>query len=91
MTTTQHGYLHSIYGEDMDGSSRSFEWIEDVPQEGDENEAGWFAMCEVQPEAGWLGPFKTEAEAIYAATTEDGMMKAIYGDDPMGDHMGRNN
>lgn len=91
MTRTKFGYRHGHYGPDMDGSYTTFEWIEDKPMDDDpQTQAGWFAMCEIEPEAGWLGPFETEAEAIHAATTEEGFVAVMYGDDPMGDWMGHN-
>lgn len=109
MTRTKYGYLHSHFGPDMDGCSRTFEWVADEPQSfgmtaeqlaeyhahyGTTEEPGWFAMCEVEPEAGWVGPFATEAEAIRVATDEDALhswhIESCYGDDPMGDHHGRN-
>lgn len=108
MTRTQFGHLHVHYGPDMDGSNRTFEWIEDKPQlfgmteeqfaeyqdHNGSEEPGWFAMCEVEPEAGWVGPFPTEAEAVAAATNEDifwaWQVDVAHGDDPMGAHMGRN-
>lgn len=84
MARTKYGYLHSHFGPDMDGCSRSFTWVENVrPEEDDSYElrAGWFAMCEVEPDAGWVGPFPTEAEAIRVATTEEGFESFMYGDD----------
>lgn len=76
------GYLHSHYGQDMDGSNRAFEWIESYPMPDDtQPQAGWFAMCEIEPEAGWLGPFETEEAAIHAATTEEGFLAAVYGEE----------
>lgn len=85
MTKTKFGFLHAHYGPDMDGSLRTFEWIESEPQSfglSDEDAAsyaevygeevaGWFAMCEVEPDAGWVGPFETEEEAVKVATDED--------------------
>lgn len=82
---TKFGYLHVDYGPDMDGSSRTFEWIEDTPQTMDmsdedwqdyqkeygEEKPGWFAKCVVEPEAGWIGPFPTEEEAIMVSTNEN--------------------
>lgn len=92
MTKTTFGYRHSFYGPDMDGCNELFEWIEDRPMKDDPqpDEPGWFAECEIEPGVGWLGPYKTEEEAIRAATTEEGFMEYQYGDDPMGDHHGRN-
>ena len=71
---TKFGYLHVHYGPDMDGSSRTFEWIEDTPQTmdmSDEEKPGWFAKCVVEPEAGWIGPFPTEEEAIRVSTNKN--------------------
>lgn len=91
MTKTRYGYLHNHYGLDMDGTSTTFEWVADEPMKDDhEYLAGWYAKCEVEPEAGWIGPFSTESEAIAAATGRDSFDSWQYGDDPMGDHMGRN-
>lgn len=91
MASTKHGYRHMYCGKDMDGTDAEFEWIELSPHKDDpEPVAGWFALCEIEPEAGWLGPFDTEEAAVHAATTEEGLMHALYGDDPMGDHQGRN-
>ena len=104
MTRTAHGFLHAQYGKDMDGTGKTFEWIEDRPQtfgmseaelaayqaENGEEIAGWFAMCEVEPEAGWVGPFSTEAEAIHAATNEDALFAFLHAQDVMGMHMGEN-
>lgn len=104
MTRTAHGFLHAQYGKDMDGTGKTFEWIEDRPQsfgmsaeqlaeyhaENGEEIAGWFAMCEVEPEAGWIGPFATEAEAIHAATDEDALFAFLHAQDVMGMHMGEN-
>lgn len=87
----RYGYLHTFYGPDMDGSLRAFEWVASDPMPGDPRpEAGWFCRCVVEPEAGWLGPFATAEDAVHAATTEEGFITAYYGDDPMGDHHGRN-
>ena len=88
MTKTKYGYLHLHYGPDMDGCSRSFTWVEDVrPADFDDLplQPGWFAMCEVEPDAGWVGPFATEAEAIRVATDEDALHAwhiGQMGDDP---------
>lgn len=91
MASTSYGYLHGAPAQDMDGSSKTFEWFEAYPQEGNpQPQAGWFCYCEVEPEAGWLGPFDTEAEAINAATTEEGFMNYQHGPDPMGDWHGAN-
>ena len=71
-TKTKFGYRHCHYGPDMDGSSRDFEWISSERSGSAPNDnAGWFALCVVEPEAGWLGPYLTEAEAIDAATDPD--------------------
>ena len=90
MARTNYGYLHSHYGPDMDGCSRSFERVEDRPMDGDPNPAGWFAMCEIEPDVGWIGPFDTEEVAILAATSEKDFVAYQYGEDPLGDHHGRN-
>ena len=96
MTKTKFGYLHSFYGPDMDGTKRIFEWVDDAPmpnepgEDVEELEAGWFAECEIHPEAGWIGSFETELEAINVATNEDRFTTYVYGDDPMGDHHGSN-
>ena len=80
MTRTAYGFLHVASGKDMDGSNRTFEWIEAEPQKFDmtdaefeayEEKAGWFAMCEV----GWIGPMETQEEAIELATNEDKLHK----------------
>lgn len=108
MTVTKYGYLHTHYGPDMDGSNRVFEWVADEPQTRGmteeqwreyqehygEERPGWWAKCEVEPDAGWIGPFETEEEAVETATDEsvywNWHVDVCYGDDPMGDHMGRN-
>lgn len=93
MARTKYGYLHIYYGRDMDGSSRTFSWVRDEPQSfgmtaeqlaeyhahyGTTEEPGWFALCEIEPEAGWIGPFETVDEATAAATTEDGFASYMY-------------
>jgi hypothetical protein len=107
MVKTKFGYLHVHYGPDMDGANRTFEWVGSEPQsfglldedaasyaaEYGEEVAGWFAMCEVEPDAGWVGPFETEKEAVRVATDEDALHAwevSSMGDDPMGDWHGRN-
>lgn len=83
MTTAKYGYLHSHYGPDMDGSNRAFSWVEDVrPENDDEYELrpGWFAMCEVEPDAGWIGPFDTLAEAVRVSTDEGALVEWMYED-----------
>ena len=91
MTKTAYGFLHGHYGPDMDGSSRTFEWIADeAPEDLPGTTAGWWAFCQIEPEAGWVGPFETEVEAISTATSEEAFNAWQYGDDPMGDWMGEN-
>lgn len=84
MTRTAYGYLHVQEGKDMDGSNRTFQWIEENPQKcgmTDEEfkeygeKPGWFAMCEVEPEAGWIGPFDKETDAVKAATDEQALFQ----------------
>lgn len=102
-TRTKFGYLHGHYGPDMDGSSRTFEWIEDGPPPADpeydaamgEPKPGWFAMYQVERDCGWCGPFETEAEAIEVATNDGAFWRwmtppAQMDDDSMGDLHGRN-
>jgi hypothetical protein len=90
MAITKFGYLHCHYGPDMDGSSRTFEWVEARPMDGapEDEVPGWFAMCEVEPEAGWIGPFGTEAEAVTAATTKKGFLGWMYDQSVLGDPLG---
>ena len=79
MTRTAYGFLHVESGKDMDGSNHTFCWVEKTPQKFDMNDEqfeeydekpGWFAMCEIEPEAGWIGPFEKETDAVKAATDE---------------------
>lgn len=94
MVKAKYGFYHSNYGPDMDGSNELFEWVEDKPMKDDPEPCqGWFAMCEVEPDAGLIGPFDTEAEATKAATNEEDFLNWMYsqmGEDPLGDHHGRN-
>lgn len=87
MTRLAYGYMRVHEGKDMDGSNRTFEWIEAEPQKfedqpaNEEEKAGWFALCEVEPEMGWIGPFDSEAEAVEAATNEAALDKWMQPDD----------
>lgn len=96
MTKTRYGYMCGFGYQDYDGSFATAEYIEPVDsgKEPDPNRCpdslGWYADCEVEPEAGWVGPFATEAEAIKCATDENTFWNYIHRDDHMGAHMGRN-
>jgi hypothetical protein len=75
-TKTYHGYLCGTTYIDYDGSHQTAEWVEPEIHPGqpdkfrDPDSLGWYAWCIVEPEAGLIGPFKTEEEAIKTATDE---------------------
>lgn len=101
MAKTYYGYLCGMAYIDYDGTHETAEWVEPLasglePDKYRLNDSlGWYAWCEVEPEAGLIGPFDTEQEAIKTATDEDAFWAWSYsdvnlGDDPLGDHHGRN-
>lgn len=96
-TQTYHGYLCGTTYIDFDGSYQTAEWVEPEIHPGEpdnfryQESLGWYAQCVVEPEAGLIGPFKTEEEAIKTATDEETFthwiheVEVMLGEDPLGD------
>ncbi len=79
MARTKYGYRHAFCGIDLGGEPIEAVWIEEAPQiDAPEQDPGWWAQCEVEPDAGWIGPFTTENEARRTATEENVFQKWAY-------------
>jgi hypothetical protein len=80
---THYGHMCGTSYVDYDGGHETAEWIEPADQGGEPDQfrcpdsLGWYAECQVEPEFHFVGPFKTEEEAIRVATNESAFLSWV--------------